>query len=138
MVSEKVQRGKTDLVISCDSNSSGKHNFNTSAIKNYVKELKGIADDMNLKSERFLQLVLSLPDSIKEKKSAVTATEWRQVSRLVHDAINDFNKFRKRRNLSVLEISSFDNMFDEWGEKVAMDYKNIVVRDRKFLKLDYA
>ncbi len=102
IVAEKIQRGKIDLMIVFESaTSEGAGVFNKKIIRDYVKELKNIAGELNLKNENLLQYVLTLPEAVGEEKLPLSEKEWKQVFKIISNATDEFQKFRIKEGKSI-------------------------------------
>ena len=126
IVSQKLERGKIDLIIYCD-NLTDEYipAINKENVKSYYNQLKEIADELKLDlNEHILATILKLPDALKTDKQELDESEWEIVRKQLSEAIDALNVYRTeegnalekdlRNNISGI-LSSLDKveLFEE-------------------------
>ncbi len=96
IISQKLERGKIDLSIYCDSlTDENIPAINREVVKSYFSQLKEIAGELNVElSEHILSTVLRLPDALKMEKQELDEAEWELVKNQLLEAINMLDLYR--------------------------------------------
>ena len=96
MLSQKLERGKIELIITIEN--IGKDlstKINTSAIECYKKQIEEIAESLNISTPTdWFPTLLRLPDVIKTEMAEADEEEWEIVFKAIEEAINKFCEFR--------------------------------------------
>lgn len=96
-VGEQVVRGKAEVFISSESLHVAKRtSFDTELVKAYYHELRTIRDAVDPGATTdLLAQVLRLPDVANTTNDRLTDQEWDAVFKLIDQAVQAFNEFRK-------------------------------------------
>ena len=96
LLSQKLERGKIELIISVEN--IGKDTatkINTAAIESYKKQIEEIAETLNInKPTEWFPTLMRLPEVIKTDISEVDEDEWILLNKTMNEAINKFCEFR--------------------------------------------
>lgn len=105
IVSEKVERGKVDMAISCKSliGEDG-YALNMPLFKRYYAELSRAADELDLPKDDFMSSILRLPDVVTNNENELSDEEWTAVEQTLLEAIEIFGEFRKTEG-AVMEAA---------------------------------
>jgi uncharacterized protein (TIGR00255 family) len=97
-VSRRILRGKTEVVISFEEQSTDKSNcINSSLVKTYYEQIKSIASDLGLSTgEETLLAALRMPDTMSAEPAVLTDEEVAVLLACVNDALTAFEAFRKQ------------------------------------------
>ena len=96
MISEKLVRGKVEMILYYEtlgdqSNSS----INLPVVRAYYNQMKAVYHDLGLEmTERVIQSIIRLPDTIKMEYEQLDEAEWEQISFTIEEALNELDKFR--------------------------------------------
>ncbi len=121
-LSKKLIRGKVDLSIYIENNSSNtKNRINQTLVADYYKQISEINNKLNLENstEILLQSVLSFPDILETKREEINEEEWNEISKHIDNAIDKLLSFRKQEG-EVLEedISKRINLIESLLKEV--------------------
>lgn len=96
IISKKLQRGKVEFVLYYEITDDNKATtINSGVVKNYIDQLKLIADDLNIEtSEQLMQMALRLPDTLNVKREEINETDWEIINRAIINALNQLDEFR--------------------------------------------
>jgi uncharacterized protein (TIGR00255 family) len=96
LVSEKLQRGKIDLLITVENEGdSSNYVINKELAKKYYRELKEISDAFDEKtSSDFLNVVMRMPDVLVPEKEEIGPEDWERLMASILAAINEVEEFR--------------------------------------------
>jgi uncharacterized protein (TIGR00255 family) len=107
LIANSLQRGKVDfslyIEITGDETSA---QVNESAVKQYMKQLKSIADGDNL---RLLEMALRFPDAMRTDKEDIDEEEYKAIIKALKGALSEINKFRSEEG-NVLERDFLDRI----------------------------
>lgn len=95
VLSEKAERGKIDVAIYYE-NLNDERNFsiNKNIALNYYQELKSLSNELNLKEESLLSIVMRLPEVVSSDKKELDEKEWGVIFQTFLQAVDGFNSFR--------------------------------------------
>lgn len=96
MVSEKLERGKIDILIILELNEGITTSaINIPAVKSYYKKLAALSEELSFGSgEYILSSVLNLPDAIITNPPEPEEKEWDVICNLINTAISAADRFR--------------------------------------------
>jgi uncharacterized protein (TIGR00255 family) len=97
-ISRELERGKIECYISTEIISEeSSQKINKEIVKNYIKQLKEINDELGLKSEdQLIQVAMRLPDALKIDREEIESQEWDKILESLHIALTDIKTFRLR------------------------------------------
>lgn len=103
IISRKLDRGKIDLTIYFDIlEDEGIPVINKAVVKNYFNQLKEISSELNLNiSAEVLQVIMKLPDALKNERSELTDDEWEIVTLKLEESINCLDNYRREEGKSI-------------------------------------
>ena len=95
LISEKLQRGKIELSIWRENSESfSSYTLNTEVISDYFKQIKKIAEDLNLNTHDILPSLLKMPDVIQKGEEQTNEIEWDEIQKGIDTAIANLLQFR--------------------------------------------
>ncbi|WKX78116.1 YicC/YloC family endoribonuclease [Zobellia laminariae] len=99
-IASSLMRGKVDFGLYLELTSGETSTeVNESAVKNYMKQLKNIADGDDIK---LLDMALRMPDSLKTAREDIDETEYESIKLALTEALKEINTFRSEEG-EVLE-----------------------------------
>lgn len=103
LVSQFLDRGKIDLSVYFDIlEDEGIPVINKSIVKNYYKQLKEIAGELNVNvDDQILPIIMRLPDSLKTEKPELPEDEWELVKKQIIVSINVLDLYRTEEGKSI-------------------------------------
>ena len=131
LLSEKLQRGKIDLLIwKQNSESSSTHIFNKKVIEQYYKQILNLKKrfkikneylvfvPFNIKSTDIIPTLLSMPGVLVKEFGQANDIEWSAINKGITTAINDLVRFRldegkKLEDDIQLRILNVDKLLNE-------------------------
>jgi uncharacterized protein (TIGR00255 family) len=104
IVSQKLERGKIDLVIFIDTlDETTTTVINKPVFNSYFKQLKAIAGELNLKvDDQILPVVLKLPDTLKNEKPDLPEGEWELVRDNIIESVSLLDRYRIDEGKSIV------------------------------------
>ena len=96
VISKKLQRGKVEFVLYYEITDDNKATtINSGVVKNYIDQLKSVADDLNLEtSEQLLQMAIRLPDTLNTERDKIDENDWKIISKSIINALDQLDEFR--------------------------------------------
>ena len=106
MLSQKIERGKVELIITIEN--IGKETaakISTSTVECYKNQIVEIAGSLNISqpTERFPTL-LRLPDVIKTEMVEADEEEWNTILKALEEALNKFCEFRIQEGVMLCDL----------------------------------
>jgi uncharacterized protein (TIGR00255 family) len=103
LVSQTLDRGKIDLSVYFDIlEDEGVPVINKSIVKNYYKQLKEIAGELEINiDDQILPTIMRLPDSLKTEKPELPEDEWANVKKQILGSINVLDLYRIEEGKSI-------------------------------------
>lgn len=98
LLSSGLERGKIELNINVDDNGESIHyNFNRVLAKQYYAEIKTLASELGLHTDKeIINTLVRMPDVLKAEQAELSAEEWKAILAAISDAIDKLNDFRKQ------------------------------------------
>ena len=103
LVSQMLDRGKIDISVYFDIlEDEGVPVINKSIVKNYYKQLKEIAGELEINiDDQILPIIMRLPDSLKTEKPELPEDEWAIVKKQIIGSINVLDLYRIEEGKSI-------------------------------------
>lgn len=121
LINAKLERGKVDFSLYIDN--SGKAStakINRTVLNSYVEQLKEIAVENGIdEPSDWFSVVMRLPDVLKMETEELDETEWEQIEKAIHEAINQLIEFR------LQEGKTLERIFTEKITKIGALLKDI-------------
>lgn len=94
ILNDRLIRGKVDCYINIENlEETNDVKINKSLIDSYINELRNIASDGP--DFEYLKMAVRLPDAITSRPDELAEGEWESLAKIVNNAINRFEEFRK-------------------------------------------
>lgn len=131
LIASSLQRGKVDFSLYIElTGDETSTQVNETAVKQYMKQLKAIADGDQL---RLLEMALRFPDAMRTDKEDIDDEEYDVILEALKEALLEINKFRSEEG-SVLEndfLQRINSLQDLLNEVLKMDpERQATVRER--------
>ena len=97
LLNEKVQRGKTDILISIDftSGDSGL-TMNKEVLKHYFKEITEVAKELGVYTPDIFRTILKLPEVFSTPAEENIEPIWKNTSATINEALKNLDAFREQ------------------------------------------
>ena len=111
-VSNKLIKGKIDLIINIEKNKSlNRFKINTEIVKDYINQLNSIKKDT---TNNYINIAVKLPDSLSKLTDEFNKNDLKRIFNLINKAINRAVKFRLYEGKSIsksfkLQIKKIEN-----------------------------
>ncbi len=122
IISAGVQRGKTELYISCTSNGvETLSSINKPLFKEYYTQLTELTSECGMKGadSSILSAVLRMPDVVSTQREEISSEELSAVVAGVKDAIAHLNEFREQEGATLMaDLLRRVSLIEEYKEAV--------------------
>ena len=90
-----LDRGKVECTISVESNGELNDNLiNKNLVSAYYKQIKNIADELNLSTDNILPVLMKMPDVFSAPQIEVSKEEWETIKSILDEALINIKTFR--------------------------------------------
>lgn len=96
MISEKLIRGKVEMVLFYENlGEQSNTSINQPIVRGYFEQMKSVYNDLDLEmSERVIQSILRLPDTIKTEYEKLDEEDWAKILVVIEESLNNLDEFR--------------------------------------------
>src|SRR4030042_2199682 len=103
MLSQKLDRGKIDLMINFDVlDSEIIPVINKAVVKDYFRQLKALAGELDIKTDdQMLATIMRLPDALKTEKPELEEDEWLAVKEKIPESSEQLDHYRIEEGKSL-------------------------------------
>ncbi|MDG1262303.1 MAG: YicC family protein [Flavobacteriales bacterium] len=96
-LSKEVVRGKADLGIYYDADSSEKRvTLNKALIEAYHTDMKAVAKEIGQDEVDYMSLIMRIPDVLRPEKEELNEEEWGEIMKLIKEANTMFQGYRSQ------------------------------------------
>lgn len=96
ILSEKLERGKIDFILTLGNSDSSAGTINVPLAKTYYAQLRSLAKDLNLEKKNLMPQILQMPDVMGSAKTELNDSFWKEIETVVSQAAEDLVHFRMR------------------------------------------
>ncbi|MBN1108851.1 MAG: YicC family protein [Bacteroidales bacterium] len=103
LISQKLDRGKIDFVITIDViGAEISSSINKPVVKNYFIQLREIATELGINADdQLLNTIMRLPDTLKTEKTEPDEEEWKAVRIKTGEALEQLDQYRIEEGRSL-------------------------------------
>jgi uncharacterized protein (TIGR00255 family) len=103
LISQKLDRGKIEISIYFDIiEDEGVPVINKAIVKNYFKQLKELAGDLEINiSDQILPVIMKLPDALRTDRPELPETEWELVKEQIMESVRTLDVYRCEEGKSI-------------------------------------
>jgi uncharacterized protein (TIGR00255 family) len=131
-IAQQLERGKIDFSLFIEvTGEETSSKVNAPIVKAYIAQMKEIlpyADETEL-----MKMAVRMPDALKTERDEIDENEWKQIQKVIDEALANINNFRKDEGLSLekefsLRIANIRQYLDD---AIALDSERIqVIKDK--------
>jgi uncharacterized protein (TIGR00255 family) len=119
-LSQKLERGKIDFLLYIDNGSKeSATQINQSLVKSYYEQIKSTSEALGIDvPANWFDVLLRLPDALKTENLELDENEWREISYVISQAIEQLQEFRTQEGKflhSIFEgkINNIKNLLEQ-------------------------
>ncbi|MFH2094852.1 MAG: YicC/YloC family endoribonuclease [Bacteroidota bacterium] len=102
IIAKELGRGKIDFALYAElSGEDSNPILNTSLMRSYHKQLLDLTDELKLPPSDLLQVLIRMPDVIKNDREDLKENEWQAISDHIQKAIVEVKNFRKQEGAAM-------------------------------------
>lgn len=101
LLTEYIQRGKADVLISIEGSDSGQGTINTKLLEGYLIELKQISKRHQLAGQNLLQAALTIPGVLTGTQPEMSEYGFQACRKVVLRALEDLSSYRRREGRAL-------------------------------------
>ena len=94
ILNKSIMRGKTDCTIGYEMSDDQGGEVNPVAVKEYYRQLKAIANELQIDDSKVFDLVFRLPNVTTTSNESLSEEQWELVQAQIEAACKQLNKFR--------------------------------------------
>jgi len=95
LLSSAIVRGKSDINLHYEADATDQRELNIPLIEHYLTHLEKLADKKGYEKDGLLLgTAMRLPDTVQQSREEINEDEWKQIRRLVEEAVSQFLEFR--------------------------------------------
>lgn len=102
-ISEKVIRGKVELVVEIQSGKDQLYSINKEVFKQYYSELEALAKELKLPATNLLDSVMRIPDVISTTEEEVSEEDVAKLDKLIEKTLKALDDFRLREGKQLAD-----------------------------------
>lgn len=104
IISERAERGKLDVSLEVKSlQGDDEFGLNVPLFKRYHRVLANLVDELQIPNGDLLQAILRIPNVVVAAEDSIDETEWEVVEQTLHQALDNFDHFRKAEGEAMEE-----------------------------------
>lgn len=101
MLSRQILRGKTDCMLTYEQMDEKAGEVNPAAVKEYFRQIKSIADELQVNDARVLDLVFRLPNVTTSSVEPLSDDQWLTVQQQLENTSAQLWKFRSDEGMNL-------------------------------------
>lgn len=94
LLSKELERGKIDCSFHYEVIEGASAKINSSVIRDYIKQLGEITNELGIQPGELISTILRLPDTVTSEKDDLAEEEWGLVRKSLESAVAELNEFR--------------------------------------------
>jgi len=94
ILSKALERGKVECSFHYEMIEGAAATINTAVVKDYIKQLSTVTNELGLGSNDILSTAMRLPDTVISEKNEIIEEEWDSVRDALESAIRELDEFR--------------------------------------------
>lgn len=112
IISNQLQRGKINCFLMQEISDEEKASLiNDKVVKNYVKQIREITEEMHLEfGQELFRAALQMPEALEKHEEELDEKEWKIIYQTLMEAIEDLNVFRNQEGEAMK--NDFRNRID--------------------------
>ena len=120
MLSKAMERGKVECNFHYEMIEGAAATINTAVVKDYIRQLKSVTEELQLGVDDLLATAMRLPDTIISEKTDIIEEEWDRVREALESAIRELDEFRVQEGAAMEQdlVRSIKSI-QEQQEKIA-------------------
>ena len=137
-LSQKLERGKVDFSLYVEvTGEETSSKINVPIVKGYINQMKAVIP--NADETELMKMAVRMPDALKTERDEIDENEWKEIMKVVDDAMKNIASFRLDEGKSMENefVTRIENIRNYMNQAVSMDTERIeTVKNRLRTALD--
>jgi uncharacterized protein (TIGR00255 family) len=137
-ISQRLERGKIDFSLYIEvTGEETSSKINVPIVKGYINQMKAVIP--NADETELMKMAVRMPDALKTERDEIDENEWKEIQKVIDDALENIANFRKDEGLSLEKEfqSRIGNILSLMNQAVSFDKERIeTVKTRLKTALD--
>jgi len=137
-IAQKLERGKVDFSIYIEvTGEETSSKINVPIVKGYINQMKAVIP--NADETELMKMAVRMPDALKTERDEIDENEWKEIMKVVDDAMKNIASFRldEGKSLENEFVTRIENIRNYMNQAVSMDTERIeTVKNRLRTALD--
>jgi uncharacterized protein (TIGR00255 family) len=125
-IAQKLERGKVDFSIYIEvTGEETSSKINVPIVKGYINQMKAVIP--NADETELMKMAVRMPDALKTERDEIDENEWKEIMKVVDDAMKNIASFRldEGKSLENEFITRIENIRNYMNQAVSMDAERI-------------
>ena len=137
-ISQRLERGKIDFSLYIEvTGEETSSKINVPIVKGYINQMKAVIP--NADETELMKMAVRMPDALKTERDEIDENEWKEIQKVIDEALENIANFRKDEGLSLEKEfqSRIGNILSLMNQAVSFDKERIeTVKTRLKTALD--
>ncbi|MGL2965473.1 YicC/YloC family endoribonuclease [Flavobacterium sp. XGLA_31] len=137
-LSQRLERGKIDFSLYVEvTGEETSSKINVPIVKGYIAQMKAVIP--NADETELMKMAVRMPDALKTERDEIDENEWKQIQKVIDEALENIMQFRKDEGVSLEKefLHRIANILTLMNNAVAYDAERIeTVKTRLRTALD--
>ncbi len=137
-ISQRLERGKIDFSLYIEvTGEETSSKINVPIIKGYINQMKAVIP--NADETELMKMAVRMPDALKTERDEIDENEWKEIQKVINDALENIANFRKDEGVSLEKefLHRIANIMTLMNNAVAYDAERVeTVKTRLKTALD--
>jgi len=137
-ISQRLERGKIDFSLYIEvTGEETSSKINVAIVKGYINQMKAVIP--NADETELMKMAVRMPDALKTERDEIDENEWKEIQKVIDEALENIANFRKDEGLSLEKEfqSRIGNILSLMNQAVSFDKERIeTVKTRLKTALD--
>jgi len=137
-ISQRLERGKIDFSLYIEvTGEETSSKINVPIIKGYINQMKAVLP--NADETELMKMAVRMPDALKTERDEIDENEWKEIQKVIDEALENIANFRKDEGLSLEKEfkDRIGNILSLMNEAISFDKERIeTVKTRLKTALD--
>ncbi|MBC7525249.1 MAG: YicC family protein [Flavobacterium sp.] len=125
-ISQRLERGKIDFSLYIEvTGEETSSKINVPIIKGYINQMKAVLP--NADETELMKMAVRMPDSLKTERDEIDENEWKEIQKVIDQALENMAQFRKDEGVSLEKefLHRIANIMTLMNNAVAYDKERI-------------
>jgi uncharacterized protein (TIGR00255 family) len=121
-IAQKLERGKVDFSIYIEvTGEETSSKINVPIVKGYINQMKAVIP--NADETELMKMAVRMPDALKTERDEIDENEWKEIMKVVDDAMKNIASFRldEGKSLENEFVTRIENIRNYMNQAVSMD-----------------